>query len=70
MQNAISRTIETRADVEALAATEDPEAFERLQRQLARRSLADPTPPALSQWAFGTHPTLLQRVARRGSGAR
>ena len=27
------------------------------------RSLADPTPPAWSQLWFGTHPTLLERVA-------
>ena len=31
---------------EALRVTGDPEAFEALQRRLALRSLADPTPPA------------------------
>ncbi|WP_370039772.1 M48 family metallopeptidase [Nocardioides sp.] len=63
VQNGISRTIELRADVEALRVTEDPEAFVDLQRRLALRSLADPTPPAWSHWWFGSHPTLLVRVA-------
>ena len=63
VQNGISRRIETRADVDALAFTQDPEAFVALQRRLAERSLADPTPPAWSQWWFGSHPTVLVRVA-------
>lgn len=63
VQNHISRSIELRADVEALHVTDDPEAFVALQRRLALRSLADPTPPAWSQWWFGSHPTLLVRVA-------
>ena len=40
--------VETRADVDALRATEDPAAFVELQQQLARRSAADLTPPAWS----------------------
>jgi len=63
VQNGISRQIETRADVDALRATEDPDAFIGLQRQLALRSLADPTPPAWSQLWFGSHPTTLKRIA-------
>jgi STE24 endopeptidase len=63
VQNGISRRIETRADVIALQATQDPRSFVALQRELALRSLADPTPPAWSQWWFGTHPTVLERVA-------
>lgn len=68
VQSTISRLVETRADVEALAATGDPEAFVELQRSLAVRSLSDPTPPAWSQLWFGSHPTLPERVAlaRRG----
>jgi Zn-dependent protease with chaperone function len=62
-ENAVSRQIETRADVDALRATHDPEAFVAMQRQLALRSLADPTPPAWSQLWFGSHPTTLTRVA-------
>ena len=63
VQNGISRRIETRADVDALAFTQDPDAFVALQRRLAERSMADPTPPAWSQWWFGSHPTVLVRVA-------
>lgn len=63
VQNGISRKLETRADVTALAATRDPDTFVAMQRQLALASLADPTPPAVSQWLFGSHPTVLQRVA-------
>jgi len=63
VQNGISRTIETRADVDALRATDDAAAFVDLQRRLALRSLADPTPPAVSQFWFGSHPTALTRMA-------
>jgi STE24 endopeptidase len=70
VQSGISRVIETRADVDALAATTDPDAFAGLHRRLALRSLADPTPPRLSQWVFGTHPTVLQRIGLAESAAR
>jgi STE24 endopeptidase len=63
LENAISRRIETRADVDALAATCDPAAFVSMQRSLALAALADPTPPGWSQWWFGSHPTVLERVA-------
>lgn len=63
VQNGISRTIETRADVDALETTGDGAAFVELQRRLALRSLADPSPPAVTQFWFGSHPTSLQRIA-------
>ena len=63
LQNGISRRIETRADVDALRATDDPASFIALQQELARRSAADVTPPAWSQWWFGSHPTTMQRIA-------
>ena len=63
VQNGISRQIETRADVDALRATQDESAFVGLQRKLALRSLADPTPPAWSQFWFGSHPPALKRMA-------
>ncbi|MFC7494763.1 MULTISPECIES: M48 family metallopeptidase [unclassified Nocardioides] len=63
VQNTISRQFETRADVDAIEATGDPQAFEAVQRQLALRSLADPTPPRVSQFWFGSHPTGLTRIA-------
>jgi STE24 endopeptidase len=63
VQNGISRRIETRADLTALEATEDVGAFVTMQKELAVRSLSDPTPPAWSHWWFGSHPTTLSRVA-------
>jgi STE24 endopeptidase len=63
IQNGISRRVEIRADVEALRVTEDRAAFVELQRQLARRSAADLTPPAWSHAWFGSHPTTLMRIA-------
>ena len=63
VQNGISRQVEIRADQTALTVTEDPDAFIDLQQRLADRSHADPTPPAWSQWWFGSHPTVLQRIA-------
>jgi len=62
VQSGISRLVETRADVEALSTTDDADAFLALQRRLAVRSLADPTPPTWSQLWFGTHPTLAERA--------
>jgi len=63
VQNGISRHVETRADVDALSATRDPAALVAVQQQLARRSLADLTPPAWSQFWFGSHPTTMSRIA-------
>ncbi len=63
VQNGISRQIETRADVDALKATNAPQPFVALQRRLAIKSLADPTPPGWSQWWFGSHPTVVERIA-------
>jgi STE24 endopeptidase len=63
VENTISRQIETRADVDALETTHDPDAFIAMQKQLAVRGLGDPTPPAWSQFWFGSHPTSLERVA-------
>ena len=62
VQNTISRAIEARADRVALRATNDPNTFVSMQKDLALRSLADPTPPAWSQFWFGSHPTTLQRI--------
>lgn len=66
VENGISRRIETRADVDALKATGDPVAFGEMQKMLALRALADPTPPAWSQWWWGSHPTVLERLALTG----
>ncbi|HET6562756.1 MAG TPA: M48 family metallopeptidase [Marmoricola sp.] len=62
VQNAVSRAVEARADRAALAATDDGASFAALQKRLALRSLADPTPPRWSQLWFGSHPTVLERL--------
>ena len=62
VQNTVSRAIEARADRTALVATDDKEAFIEVHRQLALRSLADPTPPRWSHFWFGSHPTVLERL--------
>ena len=62
VQNTISRAVEARADRAALVATDDEPGFEQMQVQLSTRALADPSPPAWSQFWFGSHPTLVQRI--------
>lgn len=62
IENTISRAIEARADRASLAATGDYRDFIEMQKELAVHSLADPTPPAWSQFWFGSHPTALQRI--------
>jgi STE24 endopeptidase len=63
LQNAVSRQIEARADVHALDLTRDPQDFVAMQRGLAVSGLAEPEPPAVWQWFFGSHPTTAERVA-------
>lgn len=62
VQATISRAVEVRADRDALAATGEAEVFVAMQRELARASLSDPTPPTLAHLWFGSHPTVLQRA--------
>jgi STE24 endopeptidase len=62
VQNTVSRAFEARADRVSLQATGADATFVAMQRQLALTSLADPTPPWLSQLWFGSHPTVLQRA--------
>ncbi len=62
VEGTISRAIEVRADRNSLEATGESDTFISMQRELALASLNDPTPPAWSQFWFGTHPTVLQRV--------
>lgn len=63
LQNGISRAIETRADVVAVQTTGDADTQIAMNQQLAIRSLADPQGPAWSQWWWGTHPRVLERIA-------
>lgn len=62
VENVVSRRIETRADADALRAG-DVAAFVDLQVSLSRESLADLSPPRWSQLWFGSHPTVLERIA-------
>lgn len=62
IENTISRRIEMRADVDALAVT-PASAMVELQRELCVRAVCDPNGPAWSQFWFGSHPTVLERVA-------
>ena len=62
VQNAASRAVEARADRDSLEVSGEPQVFEDMQVQLSLRSLSDPTPPAWSQFWFGSHPTTLQRI--------
>ena len=71
--NSVSRAIEARADRGSLTATHDAKDFIAMQRRLAVEAVQDPTPPRLSQFWFGSHPTVLQRAglpAALGMGAR
>ncbi|MGO4257963.1 M48 family metallopeptidase [Marmoricola sp. RAF53] len=70
VQNTISRAVEARADRASLEATGATDTFIAMQRQLALRSLADPTPPRWSQFWFGSHPTVLQRIGLAQAMAR
>nr|WP_246280117.1 M48 family metallopeptidase [Nocardioides daedukensis] len=65
VQNTISRHVELRADLDALRVS-SPEAMVDLQRDLCLRAVCDPTPPAWSQFWFGSHPTVLERVTIAG----
>ena len=70
VQNTVSRAIEARADIDALATTGDDAGFRDLHVRLAQRSLADPTPPGWRQLWWGSHPTVLQRLALTDPAAR
>ncbi len=60
---ALSRQIETRADVVALDLTQDPAAFARMQRTLALTAKADVDPPHWLYLLFASHPTAPGRIA-------
>ena len=62
VQNTVSRAIEARADRVSIETTHADRTFVVMQRRLALASLADPSPPWISQLWWGTHPTVLQRA--------
>ena len=60
--NQLSRAVEARADTFSLQLTNDPQGVIGLQQQLAERNLADPDPPGLYTFIFGTHPPTIDRI--------
>jgi STE24 endopeptidase len=60
--NQLSRAVEARADTFALQLTDDPHGMIGLQQQLAQRNLADPDPPGVYTFLFGTHPSTIDRI--------
>ncbi|HST69132.1 MAG TPA: M48 family metalloprotease [Solirubrobacterales bacterium] len=61
--NASSRRQEAAADWAALEATRNPTAARGLIRQLATKSLSDPDPPLWVEGIYGSHPTMIDRIA-------
>jgi len=62
LSNVLSRQVEARADAFSLDLTRNPAAHIALERELAKRNVADPDPPALLHALFGTHPTTIERI--------
>jgi Zn-dependent protease with chaperone function len=60
--NQLSRAVEARADTFSLQLTDDPRGMIELQQQLADRNLADPDPPGIFTFLFGTHPPAIDRI--------
>lgn len=60
--DAASRSVEARADVAAMEATDDPAGLVRLQRRLAVLYQEDPYPALLARLA-GSHPAPAERIA-------
>lgn len=63
IESGISRAIESRADRASISVTQDSATFETVQKKLALSGKADPTPPNWSQFWWGTHPTVLERIS-------
>ncbi|PZM95611.1 MAG: peptidase [Actinobacteria bacterium] len=66
----VSRRIEARADAHALALTDDPAAFEAMQRRLATVNLGDPDPPRWEYLYSASHPSTVERIAAARAYAR
>lgn len=61
--NTAYRREEAAADWAALEATRDPAAAKSSFRRLATKSLSDPDPPFWIDTLFGSHPTMMERIA-------
>jgi Zn-dependent protease with chaperone function len=63
VENLLSRRIEAEADWAGLRATRDGPAMAALQRRLALRDLANPSPPVWAVWLLFDHPPTMDRIA-------
>jgi STE24 endopeptidase len=70
VQSLVSRRIEARADQHALRLTDDPVAFEAMQRRLSAINLADPDPNRVEYLLFASHPSTVERMAAARAYAR
>jgi len=61
--NSAYRREEAAADWAALEATREPQTDRSLMQQLAKKSFSDPDPPGWVDALFGTHPTIMERIA-------
>jgi STE24 endopeptidase len=62
VSNQLSRRIEARADAFSLELTQEPRQFIDMEKRLTLVNLSDPDPPAGLRWAFGTHPSPIERI--------
>jgi STE24 endopeptidase len=62
VSNQLSRPVEARADAFSLELTRDPRTFIAFQERIAIKNVADPDPPALARFLFGTHPSTIERL--------
>lgn len=60
--NGVSRSMESAADALSVKLTENPAGAVRLQVDLARRDLADVSPPPFIEWFAYTHPGTIRRI--------
>ena len=70
VSNQLSRDVERRADAFALELTQDAPTFIAFQRRIAVKNVSDPSPPAVSRFLLGTHPTTVQRLGMAEAFAR
>ncbi|SCF00245.1 M48 family metallopeptidase [Micromonospora chokoriensis] len=70
VQALMSRRVEARADAHALALTDDPAAFESMQRRLGSVNLGDPDPPRWEYLYSASHPSTVERIAAARAYAR
>jgi STE24 endopeptidase len=63
VSNLVSRKVEARADLHALALTGDVQTFVDTQRRLALTNLSDLDPHPLAYAFFATHPSVTERLA-------